>query len=103
MTYKLKITPELPMFSEHVEAKVLKRKFFRQDGSSYWGYAGNAILGNTMPAGYDNNLRAPRYMRQERPKRMKKLLRTVKRTKGQIASVYSSFIGGLWTKTIVII
>lgn len=103
MTYTLKITPELPMFSEHVETKVLKKKFFRQDGSSFWSYAGVAIVGNTVPEGYDNNTRVPKYMRQERPKRMKKLLRTVKRTKGQIASVYSSFIGGLWTKTIIVI
>jgi len=44
-----------------------------------------------------------RYQKRERPEMMKKLLRTVKRTKGQIISVKSVFdANGRWVKIIYV-
>jgi hypothetical protein len=45
--------------------------------------------------------RHPLYLKRERPKIMKRLLKTVKRTKGQITSVRSVFdANGRWMKII---
>ena len=45
----------------------------------------------------------PLYVKRERPKLMKRLLRTVKRTKGQITSVKSVYdVDGKWVKIIYV-
>lgn len=88
MTYTLKIDPKFPLFSEHTPVKTRKYRYDRPDGSTYWGECGGEVN------------RAPLYVKRERPKMMKKLLRVVKKTKGHIVSVRSQFCGASWAKII---
>lgn len=88
MIYRLKMDPKFPMFSEHTPVKTFKRRWVQDDGSVSWMFGGT-----------DTN-RAPLYEKRDRPKRMKKLIRTVKRTGGKIVSVRSEFQGKTWTKII---
>jgi len=73
MTYKLKIDPNYPLFSPY---------YFK---SSRWGHT----------QGRDK-------FTKERPKIMKKLVRTVKRTRGEITSIRSGFSGNEWVKIITV-
>ena len=90
MIYRLKMDPNFPMFSEHTPVKEYKRRWRQADGSYLWGFGGQ-----------ETN-RAPLHEKRDRPKRIKKLLRVVKQTKGRIISVKSEFRTGNWIKTIIV-
>lgn len=91
MTYKIKIDETLPLFTEHTPVKELKRRYTRPDGTTVWSFGGQ--ISN----------RAPLHVKRARPKMMKKLLRTVKRTKAKIVAVRSEFQSGIWTKIITVV
>ncbi|MCK9601603.1 MAG: hypothetical protein M0R06_21355 [Sphaerochaeta sp.] len=77
MTYKLKIHNEIPLFSYQIPTKATR-----------WGNV--------------NKFRAHKKDMAFRPKMMKKLIRTIKRTKGIITSIRSEFSGDNWVKIITV-
>lgn len=84
MTIKLYITNPnnknyLPLFSEHTIVKKYMRKYNHIDGYVAWGL--------WMTEENDS----PKYMKRENPKRIKRLLRTIKKTKSKILSIRSIF------------
>lgn len=88
---KIKLKDGFPAYSKELPTKELRRKYKLNDGSEFWSHGGVALMGETQARQHIGYAGTPKYIKQELPKRFKKLLRIAKRTKVKIISVKSIF------------
>ena len=84
------------IMKESIQEDTMKYSIIVDRGTDQWGYKNYCPLFTEHFKGPH-----PKYQKRERPKLMKRMLRTVKRTKGVIARVTSVYDAeGQWVKVI---